>query len=450
MKKMCIPFSLNILLFILTLVLNSKINIDPPIWTGYGDPYDYLYQSEIPLTSRMFYFPEKVDNFYPRPFTVPLFYKMVGSQPDHIILMQKIVHALSAFFLCMVIFQYLQKVYTKVLFAVFWYLLMSWWNIMGWTHTLLSESLSMSFGFLWLASFLLFFRKKNGYTFLVHVVVTVLFSFTRDSWPYILLAFYGLFTGYAFFREKSMRSFGFGLIVLAALLYVVQGKSASIGQRYRLPIMNNIVFRIVPEEDYLEWFVREGMPQGDELKDKYGYINNWQEIYPLYSDSSFVAFSDWVVKEGKSTYTKFLLTHPDYLLLLQERPDGLGRMLAYNLDYTGEPKGFSIASESMFPLFGVVSMLVLNALLVFIFIKKKKDMYLFPSLLILVFAFNAHLLYIADALEVERHLFITHIMIQFIGILTVVLILDSGFGRSLFSYIVKRPFKVDRNSTLEM
>jgi len=47
--------------------------------------------------------------------------------------------------------------------------------------------------------------------------------------------------------------------------------------------------------------------------------------------------------------------------------------------------------------------------------------------MIIIFAFSAFLLYIADPLEQERHLFINHIVIQFLGILLVSFILDSTY-----------------------
>ncbi len=105
-----IPGKLNLFLFLITLFLNLMIRITPPMWTNFSDPYDYLHQSKIPLNEKDFYFPEKASNFYPRPFTVPLFYKIAGSDPETIIQLQKFMHSLAAFFLCYVVLLFLRKI----------------------------------------------------------------------------------------------------------------------------------------------------------------------------------------------------------------------------------------------------------------------------------------------------------------------------------------------------
>ncbi len=444
MNKDRIPFGLNTVLFVVTLVLNLSTTLNPPVWKGYGDPYDYLHQSEIPLCSKEFYFPKKTEHFYPRPFTVPILYKIVGSQPGKIIIMQKIMHALSVFFLGHVILFFFKKLSSKILFIAFLHLLMSWWNILGWTHTLLSESLSISLLFIWLASFLLFFRIKTIYSFVFHALITIFFSFTRDSWPYIIVLFYILYALIAFLREKTMMKYLFGLIAIGLIVFVVQQNSAKIGQRYRLPIMNNIVFRILPNHEYLQWFSKKGMPNGEELRVKYGNLDNWKEVYTLYNDTGFIEFSEWVLKNGKSVYTKFLITHPAFSLLIHEKPNDLKKILSYNIGYTGDVKGYSKISQNIFPIFNVISLTVLNAFLVFLYLKSKKIILLFPSVLMIVFSFNAYLLYIADALEIERHLFITNIMIQFIGILTVMLIIDAVNLQDSYNIIKLRWVKLFR------
>lgn len=315
---------------------------------------------------------------------------------------------------------------------------MSWWNILGWTHTLLSESLSISFMFLWLASFLLFFHKRTILYVIIHILITILFSFTRDSWPYVLCVFYGLFILVALKWNRNILISLLCFLIVSSSLFFIQQRTAQIGQRYRLPIMNNIVFRILPNEEYVKWFSDKGMPCIEELKEQYSDLNDYKKIYPLYNDSTFSEFSDWVVNEGKSVYTAFLLTHPSNLLLINEEPNELKRIFAYNIGYTGEVKGYSLVSQHIFPLFNVFVILLLNGFLIFLFFKEKRLIWVLPTVLIFIFTFNAFLLYIADSMEVERHLFITNIVIQFIGILLVSFILDAKFSSHIINRIKKR------------
>jgi hypothetical protein len=433
-----IPNRLNLILFISTLFLSLMVKFTPPIWMGYADPYDYLHQSSVSLLSKDFYFPQKNDNFYPRPFTVPLCYKIANSDPDTIIQLQKFLHSLSTFFLCYVILLLLKETYSKIIFIILWYLLMSWWNILGWTHTLLSESLSISFMFFWIASFLLYFSRKRPIYLILHIILTILFSFTRDSWPYILVMFYALFVIIAIRWEKKLLLGSVSFLMLSVSIFIVQQHSAQVGQRYRLPIMNNIVFRILPNEEYVNWFADRGMPCIDSLKEKYSNLDNWQKIYPLYDDSTFTEFSDWVVKDGKSVYTRFLITHPSNLLMLNEKPANLKRIFAYNIGYTGSVTGYSWASQYIFPFFNLLTLLLLNGFLIYQFIKEKRLIWIFPTVLILIFASNAVLLYIADSIEVERHLFITNIFMQFTGILLITFIADSELCNRSISKLMNK------------
>lgn len=420
-----LPNRLNVILFITTLFLSLMVKFSPPIWEGYGDPYDYIQQSRMSLSTKDFYSPTRHENFYPRPFTVPLLYKIANSDGETIIQLQKFFHALSTFFLCYVMLLYFSKEHSKFVFVVLWYLLMSWWNILGWTHTLLSESLSISFMFLWFASFLLLYKKRTVPYIILHILITILFSFTRDSWPYILVLFYGIYAFIAIRWDRKILVIVITFLIISSAIFVVQQRSAEIGQRYRLPIMNNIVFRILPNEEYLEWFSNKGMPCRDQLKNQYSNLDDSKKIYSLYNDSTFSDFSNWVAKNGKSTYTKFLITHPSNILLLHEKSNDLKRIFAYNIGYTGDIKGYSWISQFIFPSFNVLIVLLLNGLLIIQFIKEKRNIWLFPSVIIIIFTANAFLLYIADSMEVERHLFITNIIIQFIGILLVCFIIDS-------------------------
>ncbi|MDP2424470.1 MAG: hypothetical protein U1C46_01830 [Bacteroidales bacterium] len=425
MRKNVSANQLNFAFFLISLFLSLMIKLNPPVWIGYGDPYDYLHYSHMPVSEKEFFFPQKTPNHYPRPFTIPLFYKIAGSDPDTIIQMQKFFHALSTWFLCFVVLLFLNKPFARIFFVVFWYLLMSWWNILGWTHTLLSESLAMSLLFFWFGSFLLFYHKRRILYLIFHLIIAVLFSFTRDSWPYFLIIFYLQILLVTFFWEKKLRVSVIACLILSIGVFIVQQRSAQIGQRYRLPVMNNIVLRVLPNDQYLQWFADKGMPCVNELKENFSTIEDWKQVYSLYNDSAYIDFSNWITDNGYSLYAKFLLTHPSALLLMNEKKSDLKRIFACNIGYTGAVKGYSWISQYVFPLFNSLAIIALNFLLLYFTVRQKKLFTVFPTVLIFLFGANAMLLYLADALEVERHLFITNIGIQFIGILLVSQMLNS-------------------------
>jgi hypothetical protein len=424
------PEALNKILFLITLFLTLSLEWNPPIWLGYGDPYDYLHQSRIPLNDLEFYAPHKIPDFSPRPFTIPLFYKIADTKPELIIQMQKLVHCLSAFFLVFSLLLFIKRNTVKYFAIISIYLLMSWWNIVGWTITLLSESLSMSLMFCWIASFLLLLKKKDGFSLFIHMLITVLFSFTRDSWPYVIVLFY-LITCFSFYRwEKTMFKKAIGLLAFSSIIFLVQQRTAETGIRYKLPLINSTLVRIIPNEKYTQWFAERGLPSTERLKKEFRGLNFEDEnslgkIYALYKDSTYQDLFNWTTGKGKGVYMQFLLSHPSYTLLFDESSKNLERIFSQNLSYVSNARGYSSFVQKTFPVFGVTSLLFLLVCLVFIFREYKLQILLIPLFITLVFTFNVFLTYNADGLEMERHLFVTTIIIQFTAILSLALVLDN-------------------------
>ena len=465
----------NTVLFLLMLFATLVTPWDSRKWTEFSDTADYLKQSQIPLDSREFWSPHHSGSFYPRPFTVPLLYKLAGSDPARIVLMQKFVHCLSTWFLVFALLLLVSARLTKYLLMGCIYLLMSWWTITGWTNQVLSESLSLSMLFCWIASFILAWQKRSWYFWLLHILFTVLLSFTRDSWPYLLIVFYlaVLIVSWIWERPpgttspggrspgrhgdkarlvswisertlaKSSPSSRFHLqplakssllmILVSAVIFTAQVKTAQTGQRYRLPMLNTLAVRIAGEKNYLQWFKDHGMPCADSLAVKYKAINvnldtDRHRIWDLYYNRNYKSLWNWILEHGQGAYMKFMLTHPSYTLLFRESKSQRQRIFAFDLWYSGESAGYSRYVSAVFPIFSPWWLLACNIFLLIQFFRRKKLILLFPVILSLVFIANVFLSYNADALEVERHLFITVIMIQMLVFLSLALLGDTLNG----------------------
>ncbi len=122
---------------------------------------------------------------------------------------------------------------------------------------------------------------------------------------------------------------------------------------------------------------------------------------------------------------KFLITHPEFTFLLKENKQQLSKIFAYNLPYTGGVNGYSRCVQFIFPIFNIWIVISLALGLLIAFIKDRFVFLLFPLIFIIVFFFNVLLSYNADVFEVERHLFITNIVIQFLGILSFAVLIDN-------------------------
>ena len=163
-------------------------------WNHYPDVNDYKVQSEASLFSSDFYAPRPKPGiwFFPRPFTVPLFLKIAGSDPVKLITLQKYMYCACVICLLLAFLQYITYPFIKIIAQFGLLFFFTWWNIVGWHHIPLSESLSISLMFLWFGSILFHYKKQNILTFIFFIVVSFLLSFTRDTWPYIILSFCAL------------------------------------------------------------------------------------------------------------------------------------------------------------------------------------------------------------------------------------------------------------------
>ena len=214
----------------------------------------------------------------------------------------------------------------------------------------------------------------------------------------------------------------------------LQERSAEIGQRAKIPVVNNIVLRILPVPEHFNWFVTRGMPMASQLKQKFTGLDiikkpDVDELYSLYSDKTFKPFLDWSAEKGQSTYTRFLFTHPSYTFFLDEPHNKLKRIFSYNLHYVSAVNGYCMGAEKVFPFFSPLMPVILSLLLILIFIFDRKVMTILPVIFVIVFIINIFLTYNADSMEVPRHMFITLIMVQFLSLWAVALLIDRSIQK---------------------
>jgi hypothetical protein len=433
-----IPFAVNALIFIITLYLNSLCQLDTKKWEIFSDVKDYLHQSTLSLGSKDFYAGKPEPNYYPRPFTVPLFYKLAGSKGESIVKMQKFMHSLAAFVLVYALLLALKTGLVRYLAIFLIYFLMSWWNILGWTTQLLSESLSLSFLFLWIGTFLIYCYKRTPWFLVIHCLITILFSFTRDSWPYILLLYYILIVIIFWLWNKPLLKGAVIMLILSVAIFFIQDRCSAIGERTKLPLVNTILLRILPERDNFNWFVIKGMPMAGTIKQRFTGIDintegGLYKVWGTYWDLEYKPFRDWAAGPGKRLYMRFLITHPAYSLLLREPKEKLKRIISINLEYGSAINGYSVYTEFFLPLFSPILLLIDVILLLWIFIKSRNSTFLLPVVMVIVFLFNVLLLYNADALEVGRHMFVNMVMVQLLSIWSLCLVFDEVIQKTSFS-----------------
>ncbi|MFO0478620.1 MAG: hypothetical protein ACK50L_07580 [Bacteroidota bacterium] len=409
-----------------------------PIWNVFADPLDYQYQSKKDLFSLEFLSPSPNKFASPRPFTTSLFYKMADSDPYKMIMLQKLTYGICTVLFSLIFISFIEPILLKIITFYLFLFLFSWLNIVGWTNNVLSESTSTSLLFLWLGILLLFIKKNNWFITILFCIVSFFFSFTRDSWPYIILITIVIISGVNFFKNKSDKLKNIFALLFCLTLFIVQGKTSEIGQRHKMPIFNVIVGRISKNDNHLKWFEKQGMPLASEIKKDFKDVDVDSDlgrpfIYSKYLDSKYLPLMDWAGKKGKSVYQLFLLSHPSYLLLFDQTNHQTNRIFCYNFyTYFHNTSKLSDFTETTFPLWDLTTTLVLVLLLFFVAIFVKNSLYTIPLLITFLFFINSIILYNADTMEVQRHLFITQIIIQLLNIMCFSLLIN------VFINLIKR------------
>lgn len=361
------------------------------------------------------------------------------------ILLQKITYCFSVIILIFSILNYLSNKWIKILSLYLLLYFFTWWNIVGWTGNILSESLSMSLLFLWFSIILLYYRSQSFTNLFLLIGVSIFLAFTRDTWPYIILAFsiINLFF-FIFYKNISIKK-NFVIFIFSIALFCIQNSTSNLGERYKLPVFNSIVGRISQNNDYIQWFKKEGMPMTENITKDFRGISideheNRQKVYSKYNDSTYTKLFSWILRDGKVTYQKFLLTHWSYFFLFDQSEKQNKRIFCSNLsEYIQTPKGFYLNADKTFPYFTLSSTIFFLVIICFLLIKKREKILFFPILLFFLFTINALISYNADALEVKRHLFITQIVLEFINIISLILIIDNS--KIYFTDFYKNKFK---------
>ena len=408
-------------------------------WARYEDSYDYLQQASFSLFDAEFYFPKMENGLYPRPFIVPFFYKLCGSDPEIIIPFQNIFFAGAGLFLVISLLSFLRSKVLQILFVIFAYFFMSWWNLQGWNMLVLSESITFSLFFSWLASFVQFIKQKNKVWFGVHAFFLILFALSRDYWPLLLIGFYVLHFGLLWLLKREINFKRPGVLLgIAVFAFIFQQQSAKVGDRHYLPVFNNVILRISQNSDHLNWFKAEGMPCVGVLQTKYANVQEEKEVFSAYHDQDLDPLKGWVKSDGKGVFMKFLVTHPARLLMFSGPKDDVKRVFGITPLYTGFITGFSPVSDSLFPLFHQDSFwipLLLLFMLLFFYRKEKYLLVLSLSLFTYVYVL---LCYNADAVEIERHLVFNRVLMDLLPIWSCFLLLDSDLVREKLLQFVSR------------
>ena len=240
-----------------------------------------------------------------RPWATPLLYAAVGREPRYEVWAQASVGAICWTLLGLSIAAWFRDRVVRIAVVAAVCLLGLSTSVTNWDTAVLSESLALSLTALLLAGWLALARRPSVGAAALLALATLPWLFVRQS---LLPTAALVVVAAAIAAVVTWRRGGRWrpLAGLAAVLLVLTGVAAASYGRNQEIVSTNITVivanRIAPAPDRLAWFVGEGMPVPEG--------GNW-DPNAMAQDPDF---GPWVRSEGRSTYARFLLSHPWYTL----------------------------------------------------------------------------------------------------------------------------------------
>lgn len=333
---------------------------DPTLSIGTIDTGVYVEASEKSIFSWDFYTSG-------RPITVPLIYKLLSPQDGYsleivsepaiqgtvrdlhyqsdfksVVVFQMVMSIIGWSFLALVFYCILHNPLIKVTSAILVVLFAYSPQLSEWDRILFSESLSFSLFAILLGISLIIIqkitregKKISNATYIgigVWFIVFCLWIFTRDTNAYLTLLIIPILLFLIIHpRFRSQLPFCPLLIVIISLvsLFIFQQRTMHESGRWILPFQSNLIYRIFPYPDRVEYFKKLGMPVDDRLL-------SFTDLFkgPEYMNQS-LEFSYWTYHHGTSSWMRFLVDYP--LWSAQELYYDLENLFYENLQpwYTG-------------------------------------------------------------------------------------------------------------------
>ncbi|MGE4232568.1 MAG: hypothetical protein AB7F43_04490 [Bacteriovoracia bacterium] len=379
--------------FLVSLILFLSI---PP--TTYPDTADYMRISRYPIGLRF---------FSDRPALAPLVFGFFNGNVVAITWFQYIFYLLSWLSLGISIFLIIQNRKLRLVATATVLAISLNKDLFFWNNLLLSESVSIStFAlmcavWLWALRILIDKREDNKLIF-IPLICSAIWALARDTNAWALLAA-SLFSLLAVFftpRKVFFVSITIGLL----LIFIFQNHSSNVGGRWKFPFVNIVGQRILPDPVAREYFRNHGMP----VEKISQYSGKWASTF----NRDWSGFGDWLDKDAKSVYMKYLLSKPfnsiwqpiyrwqDFLTTSPYRYSGNNEAPMWQrlYSYVVYPKGFRV------PLFLLVIILFTSLLIRHRVLFKKHGYAVLFSLVLLMTSYaSVFVSWHGDAMEVVRH-----------------------------------------------
>jgi hypothetical protein len=416
---------IGIFFLIFLFSLDTKIgvyNMDAARY--FNDTPGYVQASSYPLSDSDFWVGQ-------RPFTVPLFYKMIGYTLQNYTDQGEMEEVGRIQFLISVVTWTLLALSTGFLmkrwllrFIAFAVVLMVGASlyITMWDRLMLSDSLSISLFVLFLACIIsaaAIWGMKTRLTILIRillvislVVITVLFSFARDPNAWFLLSLGGLMLLGLLFRSIRRHQYlvEYALIMASFFaIFAVQNAMINKTVRYVTSLQHVIFYRFIPDQEKLSYLIANGMPFDPRFL-SYSQLNLRESREQLLIDDPAGLLNSWITNHGKPVIYYYILTHPDYAFLdpfVDIQSLLSGNVSDYRKILSPTPLRLSILTDVFYPEISLLPFLLLVFFGITIFLAAKNRLANFSDVFVLVLLITAvpflYLVWHSDSNDITRH-----------------------------------------------
>lgn len=243
-----------------------------------------------------------------RPFVIPLVHTAFQRNHDGIALFQSILGALSWAMLAVTVAASLRRPALRGLALMALLALGLSRPMTVWDQAMLSESVAYSLQILLVASAFWLCRRWTLPRAAMVLFLAFLWAFVRDSHLYYLLLVALSLAPFALWHAYRRR-----LIALCAallLIVFVGNHLASVSLRWVGNFYNVLTVRALTNPDHLAYLETRGLPVTGDLTELAGKLHT----AAMHHAPEFALLREWTHAQGKSVYTRLLLTHPHYLL----------------------------------------------------------------------------------------------------------------------------------------
>lgn len=242
-----------------------------------------------------------------RPWTVPLLHALVGDGAARVVA-HALIGAAAWAALALAVAEVLRHPVARVVSAAAVMTIGLVAPVASYDATITSETVAISLAVLLLAAGLRLAVEPSVGRTVALLAVAVPFTFTRNDHP-LLVTVVAVVAGYVAVRsgQRAWRVAAVGLVVVSAWGWYAVGRNDEI-ERFNLALV--VANRVLPDAGATAWFTEHGMPLPDGVEPVVGLVGG-DTVLALAEDSTW---NRWAAESGRSTYGRFLLTHPRRLL----------------------------------------------------------------------------------------------------------------------------------------